>query len=475
MPVAPHNQKTIDDFFLAIEPLKAAHGESTFSYVAIKSENRFVLVQAFLHLVGITKPTISQFNSQNVRAGRYRLTDLAESPRTFIDMVLSGKIVTPDGEIFFPGGQDGNHSAWVQPFHTVGLQNQNRTAVLGIIGSDQFRHIQQPQLDWELKACLRPYDGLQELMTEYGLGVLHNDKASLEVIASNVAAIDFGSPINGTKATIVVRLAKGLSPEKLSVGIRVLHQEKIMKRFRKDGSEFQWKAGPEYQTGSLTIDIPEGAVLHCIANYDELAQHYGWLVDPSTTLNARRATYDTFDSNLAHLKELFGRTSFKGHDARELESAVSWLLWMLGLSVTHLGSVPKMQDAVDLLVTAPSGHIAVVEVTTGILKAENKLALLHDRAQSVRRNLQASGNRHIRVLAVIVTSQPRADVEVDIEQAEKLGILVVTHEILEQGVARTALPQNPDKFFEDAEQQIKLALAKHESQQGLPFADNVDI
>ena len=49
---------------------------------------------------------------------------------------------------------------------------------------------------------------------------------------------------------------------------------------------------------------------------------------------------------------------------------------MLGFSVVHLRSTTRMQDAADLLATTPSGHIAVIECTTGLLKAEDKLALL---------------------------------------------------------------------------------------------------
>lgn len=473
MPVPAHYQKVIDDFFSAIEPFKAAYGEGTFSYIAVKFDSKFVLLQSYVHLTGINNPIFSHFSSVNVRAGRYRLTDLAKNAHEFLNMALAGKIVTPGGELYLLPDNDGFHSAWVQLFHPVGLQNQNRMTVLKVTGIDKYRLLQQPQLDWELKAQARPYDGIQDLMNEYSLGFLEADKSSIELVAYNIAAIDFSSPVSSDSATVIVRLARGLTPEKFSIGIRTFQKSQIIDRFRKDGSEFQWMIDSGFQIGSLTIPIPEAAVLHCIANYDGVAQHYGWLTNPLTALNARRAAYETFDPKLTHLKEVFGRTSFRGHDARELESAVSWLLWMLGLSVAHLGAVPKMQEAIDLFVTSPSGHIAVVEVTTGTLKAENKLALLHDRAQSVRRNLEASGNRHIKVLAVIVTSQPRADVEVDIEQAEKLGILVVTNETLQKGIEQSAIPQNPEKFFEDAENQIKLALDKHQGQAALPFPSTI--
>jgi hypothetical protein len=135
-----------------------------------------------------------------------------------------------------------------------------------------------------------------------------------------------------------------------------------------------------------------------------VAQQFGWY--PSTTQNARRAAYEAFDPSLQTLRSIIPGGPIRGRDARELESAVAWILWMLGFSVVHLGSTTRMQDAADLLATTPSGHIAVIECTTGLLKAENKLALLHDRSHAVRRALDASGARHLRLLTVMVSCSP---------------------------------------------------------------------
>jgi hypothetical protein len=52
----------------------------------------------------------------------------------------------------------------------------------------------QPFFDWELKAAATPYDGLQELMSEYQLGILETDSVTFEAIAFNVALVNFGSP-----------------------------------------------------------------------------------------------------------------------------------------------------------------------------------------------------------------------------------------------------------------------------------------
>jgi hypothetical protein len=94
-----------------------------------------------------------------------------------------------------------------------------------------------------------------------------------------------------------------------------------------------------------------------------------------------------------------------------MESVVAWLLWMLGFSVAHLNT-RRTRDAADLLVTSPAGHFAVVECTTGLLKAENKLSLLHERAEAVRRSLAVSNRSHLHLLPcnhpALLRLRPRA-------------------------------------------------------------------
>ena len=73
-------------------------------------------------------------------------------------------------------------------------------------GAEQTLHIRQPHLDWELKAAATPYDGIQELMNKYQLGLLRGDAASVEIFAPSIAAVDFSSPVIGKKAKLLVQL-----------------------------------------------------------------------------------------------------------------------------------------------------------------------------------------------------------------------------------------------------------------------------
>lgn len=128
----------------------------------------------------------------------------------------------------------------------------------------------------------------------------------------------------------------------------------------------------------------------------------------------------------------------------------------------------ELQEAPDLLATTPEGHFAVVECTTGPLTTDNKLPRLIARSEIIRARLAASNNLHLRVLPVIVTSKRLVEVRADIEQAERLGVLIVTAELLEATLSRTLVLSNADEIFLEGERTVASALAKYETRSVMP-------
>src|SRR5262249_22490176 len=149
-----------------------------------------------------------------------------------------------------------------EPFHPEGLKQQSRFNVLTILGGQlQADYIRQPLLDWELGAAPTPYGGLQELAFEYQIGALRG-VASVEIIAFNVAAVDFhGSRVSGSKARLCVLLAHGLSTENVTLGYCVFSQGRVETRSMIKGTAMQWEKTADHQCGSTEIDVPNAAVL----------------------------------------------------------------------------------------------------------------------------------------------------------------------------------------------------------------------
>src|SRR5205085_3567166 len=125
----------------------------------------------------------------HVRAGYYHLGELKIGLRGIIDCLLAGHLDTPHGALEFPAADGGRHAASFVPYHPDGLQTQVRFNYLTVMGG-QVEPPRQPDIDWEIKAATPPYDGLQELAREFGLGALTSGPINVGVVAYNVAAID---------------------------------------------------------------------------------------------------------------------------------------------------------------------------------------------------------------------------------------------------------------------------------------------
>ncbi len=449
----------VGDFFAAIEPWEKEYKQNGFAYVAVRDGDHFVITQGVLWLNTIeSKIPFNYFETTNIRAGHFRLSDLNIEYPAFIDQILTGKIKTPNGDLEFPPIR-GEHSMFYNPVHPSA--QQSRVSVLRLGGREQTVQQNQPVVDWELRGASVPYDNLSELMVEYGLGGLYQDVISIEVIATSILGFDQLSAVSGTTATVIVRCASSLVKSKISVGYRVFSKGRVVVRSIIHGGEMKWTQLGDLQIGTATIQVPAAAVVHCYGNYAGVTQSHWWIADPSTSQNPRRTVYETFDNELAVLKDFITKADGRSRNARDLEAGVAWLLWMLGFSAAHLGGTGKTQDAADLVVVSPSGQYAVVECTTGLLRTDNKLPLLIARAEAVRRRLDASNQSHLKVLPVIVTSKAREEVRADVEQAERLGVLVVTQETLEQLVTRSLIAPNADAIFSESEKAIQDALAKY--------------
>jgi hypothetical protein len=469
MPLITAYRKYVDDFFAAIAPFEVAFHHVNFSYIAIKKGAQFEIVcgRVFLNTApptGLPQP----FASSNIRAGHYKLSDLGGDVRNLMAQLIEGKVPTPNGPLHLPTPPGGMSAASFVPFHPEGLQKQHRVNVLTLMGG-QLEPIPQPDIDWEIKAGTPPYDSLQELAQVFGLGGITAPTAVVEFIAYNVCAIDGAkSIISGTNADIHALAARGLSHDLVTLGYRIYLPGKPAERGTIPGAAMKWMEEEQFDRGRVDVPVPAAAVMNCTISCSGIAQSHFWLSDPEQVQNPRRAAYETFDPKLENLKSIIANAQTRGQDAREFETAVAWLLWMLGFSVAHLGTGRRSRDAPDQVIVAPSGNFAVIECTTGLLKAENKLALLYDRAEAVRRKLAVSNNAHLRVLPVIVTSKTLGEITPDIEAAEKLGAAVLTREGLDQMLDRTLLQPDADQVYSQAEQAVSAALAKYPIQSSSP-------
>ncbi|QPC87923.1 hypothetical protein GA830_15085 [Mesorhizobium sp. NBSH29] len=453
----------IEAFFASVAHWGDAIGEPSFIFAAVKNGERFEVTQARL-LVGTITPfaPFGFFTSDNVRAGHFLLSDVRLSPEQYLERVLQGVCPTPNDDVYFGKTDSGIYQSQYQPFHPDGMARGERISVVTLLGRQLELQPRVLSLDWELKGATDPYDSLQELYGRFGLSAVRTDIATVEVAALGILAVDLFTSITGTECEVAVRMSKLGNPKLVGIGYRILNGNQTL-RGRIETTDLEWTAiDGGLQRGAATITVPNAAVVQAYASYAGTVLHQAWINDPTTGQSPRRAAYAAFDHELAILRDLLSKPPGRGN-ARELEAGVSWLLWMLGFSPAHLGNTTRLQEAPDIVATTPFGHVVVVECTTGLLKTENKLSLLVERSATIRERLVASGNQHLRVLPAIVTTKRLKDVRADLEQAQRLGVLVITEETLTEALPRTLFRSDADQVFAEGEQAVADNLAKYPS------------
>lgn len=447
------NERALADFEAAISTFPDTV-VAWVTYIARKAEPLPYIVKARLNLHGVgTTITPRLFTSDEIVAETFALAPLNLTPGEVIRAALQGTVATPQGSIAFLPQVTGGFAAIFIPLHPEVLTQETRTGVLQIRGTDQAGHWQNSLLDWGLRSASIPYDNLNELSVDFGMGALIEPSTIFEAVAGNVVAVDLDRRVTGDKATLGMLAMKGLDRSKISLGYRVLDKNAVAARSTISGEDMTWIEENTREIGSAEIVVPPASLVNCYARYAGVTYHSGWIVDPTLAQNPRRSAYERFDPGLHVLTDLLAPKDKRF--SREFESAVSCLMWMLGFDTCHLGGTKVLQDGPDILGMTPLGHVIVVECTIGALKTDSKMTKLLSRVAAVRDQLAKSGHGHLRVLPVMVTALPHSEIAAETDDAISRGVYVVTGDDFSEAITRTQIPPHADQLFVEAEQSLQ--------------------
>ncbi|MGQ3301201.1 hypothetical protein [Reyranella sp.] len=455
-------------FLAEIAPWRDAYEIMLVTYVAIRDTAGWTvaLSRADLLVSWAQAPADQRFENKQILAERFRI-ELStpegwRQAEDVLEAIAGGTLKTPSGPL--------------------PLYNRSMNSLVGttwIPTNDQWRRdvvyrvhrneldsplLNNELLDWELKGGLTPYDGVADLVDDFGLSAQHLAHVRLEVVAWHAAEVDAETVVGDSDAQLACLVAGGVNPANVALGYRVRLNGKTIARGSLHGEALSWEQRAGRQRAVGRIEIPMGAVIQCLATINGHAHHQFWVANPRTLQNAKHAAFREYDQDLHTLRDYLFGSGKRGQEARDLEFGVSWLLWMFGFLPATFGPNKRLENAPDVLATSPSGHFIVVECTTGGLKSDHKLSKLHERSVALRRRLNEGGHSHLRVLPLIVTSLRRDEVQADIEQAEKLGILVGTREDLELAIERSGHFANPEMLYAEAEKATQEKRQQQESE-----------
>lgn len=449
----------VDMFLETIAPWAHAYDVSGFSYLAVRNGSVWTLLHGRLFLRSQPlQVNRANFRTERIIAGHMPLPKSTDGHAALIEsLFIDGVIDVPPGRLELRREPPAAISAFYTPFHAEGLAGQNRLAVLLLMGASRHGLLEQPGVDWELKAAPEPYESLAELGSAYSLGGYAGDSTAIEIVAQPVVAVAMNSVVSGTRAEPAILLAPTLDPSRCRLGYRVFSNKMVVAHGSFSGDQLNWSDDGMSRRGVGQLDIPQAAVMQCFASYADCAQHHYWIADPKNYQNPRRMTHQATDPQLEVLRDYLFEEKRPRKESRDFECGVALLAWMLGFSVGQIGQTPRLAEAPDFAGTTPNGDMLLVECTIGTLKADSKLQRLAERTRAVISNLEASGNGHVRVLSVIVTALGRASVEVDVAAANSAGIGVATKETLLDLLGRTVAVPDAQAIFDEAWKSLQAA------------------
>lgn len=449
----PHDQHKLDEFSSLYAACADAYKYPNFSFIAVDGPNGLELAQGHVsHPIG--DPSFPELNvrTSTICGCSVPLSKLGVDYAGLIAALQGNGIETPIGWVRF-GKYESTHNNF-----TVYLEKLPSNFYTPIIhplrmsistGSHVFQN-RMAEFQGDLRSGIVPYDSVAELAGDLNLYPLRWDICSLEVTAEGIVAIDLSgrARIQNGVARLMIRLAKGTDRTQARLGYRVQAPDRrAIKRGAFDSSQLAWSDDGDYVVvGSVDIDVPRGSIVQAFASYGGRWIHQGWITDPDNSTNVRRSMHEVFDQNLEGTKKsLFDVKSHK-QDARILEAGVGNLLFMYGFAVNPLSS-HFTTDAADLLAVSPNGNVAVIECTTGAINSNGKLSKLLARSAALLEKLEQTGNPHLKVLPIVVTTM-RREALTDEEIASGKGICIATCEDLERLIGESLFPQNADQAFE---------------------------
>jgi hypothetical protein len=165
-----NNQRALDEFAAATASFTTTM-DASLTYIARVGCSHPHIIKARLNFHGEgTDIAPKRFASSEIVAERFPLSALGLTPGDVVKAALDGKIATPGGEYAFLPQITGGYVATFIPLHPEVLAHQSRTAVLQIRGTDQSDHWENHVLDWALRSADAPYDNLNELSIDFGIG-----------------------------------------------------------------------------------------------------------------------------------------------------------------------------------------------------------------------------------------------------------------------------------------------------------------
>jgi len=199
----------------------------------------------------------------------------------------------------------------------------------------------------------------------------------------------------------------------------------------------------------VELENADSALTILSANGLTIRRH--WFVDQEKAINVRYVATQLFDRELKQLKQsvLPDTSDTNKNDAARFEKGITSLLFMLGFST----GAQIETDAPDIILSSPSGKLALIECTLRTTDFRTKLEKLVGRRGELISRLEATGH-NLGVIAILVCATPRQQLAIDDKQLVQSRVLLLCREDIEKAFYRIRNPIDPEELLREASSKL---------------------
>jgi len=418
-------------------------------YIAYDDDGATKIIAAALFLYPIPLAKLNNFSitAGNLIPGQQVYTSLTrEELLNYLDLAIKGSILVKGRTIRLEAEVEHNYFSehpFPDTWHTkLNLQIMGRTNSISVA--------ETAEIETALRNSNPPFDGLMDLRSWLVLSNqrVNSIESTLNIQIDPPVDMNFDqSSLQDNKFHLVLNAHPKLDISEFGVSIRAFPGKGLESR-KQVGTLIKWsRIKKGIRLGQLKLNLSSADSVLVMITLGRHTIRRQWFNDPNKALNTRYIATQCFDKELKYLRQ----TLLESTDSERFEKAVASLLYLLGFSA----AIQVETQAPDILVSTPTGKLAVIECTIKISDFQSKVGKLVDRRNALLESLTV-GNVH-RIDAFLVCRLPRARIAADEPLLIKHQVTLLSAEDLANALNSLRTPTSPDELLDRAAAQLEQA------------------
>jgi hypothetical protein len=298
------------------------------------------------------------------------------------------------------------------------------------------------EIDNQLRRSSPPFDGLADVTAWLNLTTPRSTdiQSSIKIrVGPPIDIIIEQCSLTNNELTLVLHAHPELDISGVGLAVRSMPGNGLAGR-KQAASQIKWNTaifGRKEGLAHIKVEEADNSLVILMLGNETVRRQ--WFIDPGKARNSRLVATQLFDNELRRLKKVI----FDNNDPREFEKGIASLAFLLGFA-----SAQQVEsDAPDLIVTTPSGRIALVECTMKTADFTAKLGKLVDRRQALSKAFE-SNRHHAKIYAILICALPRDQIKHAPAELSDHSVALVTKEDLSAAFNQLRHPVDPDNMFD---------------------------